>query len=84
MTADSIAKARESPKGYDESVPKTVTKHINRDYPQFEEGTVLTEEFIGTLTRMPPIRSMWASRLSVCRQKLKSALPDYELLLLYL
>lgn len=41
---------RLSPKGYGESVPKTVTKRINRDYPQFEEGTVLTEEFIETLS----------------------------------
>ncbi|MCH5225836.1 MAG: OmpA family protein [Muribaculaceae bacterium] len=41
---------RLSPKGYGESVPKTVTKRINRDYPQFEEGTILTEEFILTLS----------------------------------
>lgn len=45
-----IAEDRLSPKGYGESVPKTVTKRINRDYPQFEEGTVLTEEFIETLS----------------------------------
>lgn len=36
-------------KGYGESEPKTITKHINKDYPQFEEGTVLTEDFILTL-----------------------------------
>ena len=41
---------RLSPKGYGESVPKTVTKRINRDYPQFEEGTILTEEYILTLS----------------------------------
>ena len=41
---------RLSPKGYGKSVPKTVTKRINKDYPQFEEGTVLTEEFIETLS----------------------------------
>ena len=40
---------RLSPKGYGESVPKTVTKRINREYPQFPEGTVLTEDFISTL-----------------------------------
>lgn len=36
-------------KGYGETVPKTVTKHINKEYPQFPEGTVLSEEFIETL-----------------------------------
>lgn len=45
-----INEERLSPKGYGESVPKTVTKRINRDYPQFEEGTVLTEDFILTLS----------------------------------
>lgn len=37
-------------KGYGKSVPKTVTKRINREYPQFPEGTVLDETFIGTLS----------------------------------
>ena len=37
-------------KGYGETVPKTVTKRINKEYPQFPEGTVLTEEFINTLS----------------------------------
>lgn len=41
---------RLSPKGYGESVPKTVTKRISREYPQFPEGTVLTEDYISTLT----------------------------------
>lgn len=36
-------------KGYGETVPKTVTKRINKEYPQFPEGTVLSEEFIETL-----------------------------------
>lgn len=45
-----ISEDRLSPKGYGESVPKTVTKRINRDYPQFEEGTVLSEELILTLS----------------------------------
>ena len=36
--------------GYGKSRPKTITKKLNREYPQFPEGTVLTEEFIGTLT----------------------------------
>ena len=45
-----IDEARLTYKGYGESVPKTVTKRINKDYPQFEEGTTLTEEFIMTLS----------------------------------
>ena len=36
--------------GYGETRPKTVTKRINKQFPQFEEGTVLTEEFILTLS----------------------------------
>ena len=36
--------------GYGKSRPKTVTKRINKEYPQFEEGTVLTPEYISTLT----------------------------------
>ena len=45
-----IAEERLSPKGYGESVPKTVTKRIHKDYPQFNEGEVLTEEYILTLS----------------------------------
>ena len=37
-------------KGYGKSVPKVVTKRINKEYPQFEEGTELTVEFILTLS----------------------------------
>ncbi len=36
-------------KGYGESRPKKVTKRINKEFPQFEEGTELTEEYILTL-----------------------------------
>lgn len=36
-------------KGYGKTVPKTVTKRINKEYPQFPEGTVLNEVFISTL-----------------------------------
>jgi peptidoglycan-associated lipoprotein len=50
LIAAGIAEDRLSPKGYGESVPKRVTKRINREYPQFEEGTVLTEEYIETLS----------------------------------
>lgn len=37
-------------KGYGKTVPKTVTKRINKEYPQFEEGTVLSDEYIATLS----------------------------------
>ena len=45
-----ISADRLSWKGYGKSVPKTVTPRINREYPQFEVGTVLTPEFIETLS----------------------------------
>lgn len=45
-----ISPDRLKPQGYGETKPKTVTKKINREYPQFEEGIVLTEEFIETLS----------------------------------
>lgn len=50
LIAAGIAADRLSPKGYGESVPKTVTKRINREYPQFTEGTVLNEDYINTLS----------------------------------
>lgn len=37
-------------KGYGKSQPKTITKRLNREYPQFPEGTILTEEFINSLS----------------------------------
>lgn len=45
-----IPAARLSWKGYGESRPKTVTKRINREYPQFPEGTVLDEQYISGLS----------------------------------
>lgn len=45
-----ISPDRLHPQGYGESRPKVVTKRINRDYPQFPEGTVLNEEFVLTLS----------------------------------
>jgi len=45
-----ISRDRLKPAGYGKSRPKTVTKRINSQYPQFEEGTTLTEEFISTLS----------------------------------
>lgn len=50
LVAAGIPADRLNPHGYGKSVPKEVTKRINREYPQFEEGTVLTEEFILTLS----------------------------------
>ncbi|MDE6422076.1 MAG: OmpA family protein, partial [Muribaculaceae bacterium] len=50
LIAAGIAADRLSPKGYGEKVPKTVTKRIAREFPQFPEGTVLTEEYIETLS----------------------------------
>jgi len=41
---------RLKPEGYGESRPKTVTKRINKEFPQFEEGVTLTQEFIETLS----------------------------------
>lgn len=35
--------------GYGKSRPKTITRKLAREYPQFPEGTVLTEEYIQTL-----------------------------------
>lgn len=37
-------------KGYGESRPKVVTKRINRECPQFPEGTELNEEYVMTLS----------------------------------
>lgn len=50
LLAKGINPSRLTYTGYGESQPKTVTKRINKEYPQFEEGVVLTEEYIGTLT----------------------------------
>lgn len=50
LIAAGIAPERLTWKGYGKTVPKTVTKRINKEYPQFPEGTVLTEEYIMTLS----------------------------------
>ena len=50
LVAAGIGADRLTWKGYGETVPKTVTKRINKEYPQFPEGTVLTEDFINTLS----------------------------------
>lgn len=36
--------------GYGESRPKTITKRLAKEYPQFPEGIVLDEQFIETLS----------------------------------
>ncbi|MDE6801587.1 MAG: hypothetical protein K2J06_02360 [Muribaculaceae bacterium] len=36
--------------GYGKSRPKTITKKLAREFPQFEEGTTLTPEYIETLS----------------------------------
>jgi outer membrane protein OmpA-like peptidoglycan-associated protein len=46
-----INPARLQPHGYGKTVPKTVTKRIAKQYPQFKEGDVLTDEFISKLSK---------------------------------
>ncbi len=45
-----IAPDRLQSQGYGESRPKTITKKLAREYPQFKEGDVLTEEYIEALS----------------------------------
>ncbi len=49
LISKGIAADRLQSQGYGESRPKTITKRLHRLYPQFEEGTVLSEEYIETL-----------------------------------
>ncbi len=44
-----ISSDRLQAQGYGKSRPKTITKKLAREYPQFPEGTVLTPEYIETL-----------------------------------
>lgn len=50
LLAAGVAPSRLTWKGYGKTVPKTVTKRINKLYPRFEEGTVLDEAFIDSLS----------------------------------
>ena len=50
LIAAGVKPDRLKPQGYGESRPKTVTKRIARQYPQFKEGDVLTEEYILNLS----------------------------------
>ncbi len=45
-----IAADRLQSQGYGKSRPKTITKKLAREYPQFKEGDVLTEEYIEALS----------------------------------
>jgi peptidoglycan-associated lipoprotein len=51
LIANGIPRERLKPAGYGESRPKTVTKRIHSQYPQFEEGVTLDEEFIKGLSK---------------------------------
>jgi peptidoglycan-associated lipoprotein len=45
-----IAADRLQYQGYGESRPKTITKKLAREHPQFKEGDQLTEDFVKTLS----------------------------------
>lgn len=45
-----ISPDRLQSQGYGKSRPKTITKKLAREHPQFKEGDVLSEEFIATLS----------------------------------
>lgn len=49
LISKGIAPERLQHQGYGKSRPKVVTKRVNRLYPQFKEGDVLTEEYISNL-----------------------------------
>lgn len=51
LIAHGIAAERLKPHGYGKTMPKTVTKRIATQYPQFKEGDVLNEEFISHLSK---------------------------------
>ena len=50
LIAGGIEKERLEAKGYGESVPKVINKKMAKNYDFLNEGDVLTEEFILTLT----------------------------------
>ena len=50
LIAAGISEKRLQPQGYGESRPKTITKRLAREFPQFKEGDVLTEEYIEALS----------------------------------
>ncbi len=50
LIAAGIEQERLKPQGYGETKPKIITKKLAREFPQFEEGTELTAEYIETLS----------------------------------
>ena len=56
-----VAADRLTPKGYGESLPRTITRKQAREYPMFKEGDVLTEEYILAL---PPEQQEIANALN--------------------
>lgn len=50
LIAAGISADRLKPQGYGESRPKTITKRLAREYPQFKEGDVLDEAFVEALS----------------------------------
>lgn len=50
LIAAGIAPARLTFEGYGKTRPKTVTKRVNKQFPQFPEGTVLDEEYVMSLS----------------------------------
>lgn len=50
LIAAGIKEDRLQSQGYGKSRPKVITKKLNREYPQFPEGTKLTPEYIDTLS----------------------------------
>lgn len=51
LISHGIAADRLQSQGYGESRPKTITKKLARQYPQFKEGDVLTEDYIANLSQ---------------------------------
>lgn len=49
LIASGIEPERLKPQGYGKKRPKVITRKLAREFPQFEEGTELTPEFIETL-----------------------------------
>lgn len=49
LVGNGINPSRLTWKGYGKTRPKSVTKRINKEFPQFGEGTELTPEYIETL-----------------------------------
>lgn len=75
LVAAGIPKDRLHYEGYGKKRPKTVTKRVIRDFPQFEEGTVLTPEFILTLSEEDQEAADQINR----RTEFKVTAVDYDL-----